>query len=106
MTDEAKNQGNEARFAQLLEAEASAGLSEAERRELDRLAAESEERRQVRRVLTAIATRIDSEPDVDAADGRLIEGVLAQHAQVGRRRKAILWLTAAAVLMPLAAAAA
>ena len=106
MTGEAENRGNEARWAELLEAEANAELSEAERRELDRLEAESEERRQVRRVLASIATRVGSEPDIAADDGRLIDAVLGRHAQVGRRRKRVLWLATAAVLVPLAAAAA
>ena len=60
---------DEVRWAQLLEAEACDELSAGERSELDRLTAESEERRQVRKVLAAIATRGTLQDDLTDEDG-------------------------------------
>jgi len=106
MKAEARHPGDEARWERLLEAEACEELSEAQRRELDRLAEQDEERRQERQVHAAIATLTPLDPDLSAEDERLIDNVLEQHAQRGGRRKATLWLAAAVVLIPLAAAAA
>jgi TolA-binding protein len=97
---------DDARWAELLEAEACDELSVDERSELDRLTAQSDDHRQVREVLAAIATRSTSEADLTGEDRRLIDSVIADHAQRGRRRKHIVWLAAVAVLVPLAAAAA
>ena len=57
-------------------------------------------------MLAAIATLAPLDPQMSAEDERLIDNVLEQHVQHGGRRKATLWLAAAAVLIPLAAAAA
>jgi TolA-binding protein len=106
MTVEAEHSGDEARWDRLIEAEAFGELSEAERRELEGLAEQDEERRQERQALASFATLTRLDPHLSAKDERLINTVLEQHAQHGGRRKATLWLAAAAVLIPLAAAAA
>lgn len=106
MKTEAMRPGNEARWEWLVEAETCGELSEAERVELHELAEQDEVRRQERRVLAAIAELTPLDPDLSAEDERMIDDVLKQHSQHGHRHKATLWLTAAAVLIPLAAAAA
>ena len=97
---------DDARWAELLESEACEELSADERGELDRLTAQSEERRQVRRVLDAMTMPGTPEADPTEDDRRLIDSVIEDHAQRGRRRKQVVWLAAAAVVVPLAAAAA
>ncbi len=106
MTTDAEKPGTERRWAELMEVATCGELSEAERIELDQLSLASEERRVERLVLAAVATRPTSAPNVTREDERLIDAVLAEHAQRGRRRRRFVWLSAAALLVPLAAAAA
>jgi TolA-binding protein len=94
------------RWARLLEGDVCGELSEAERRELDALAAESEEARQVLAVLSGIGAHAPSDLTPSVGDAHLIDAVLEQHGQARRQRKTLVWLAAAAVLVPLAAAAA
>lgn len=105
MTTEAQRPEDEARWTERMEADACGELSEAERTELDRLAAHNEERRQERLLLAAISRQQPIASEVSAADMRLIESTLALHARDGGRRKRAVWL-AAGLLVPLAAAAA
>lgn len=103
---EANCSRTDARWEELLEREAYGELSVAERSELDALAAESQERQHVLKVLAGIATHggVDAAPS--AADTRLIDTVLEQHGRAGRQRKVLVWLAAAAVVLPVSAAAA
>jgi TolA-binding protein len=104
MTTDATREGTEARWEELVEAEAFGELSDAERAELEALAAQDVARQAERRVLSQIPDLVPLERELAAADRELIERAIAQHAQ--RRSKASRWMVAAIVLVPLAAAAA
>ncbi|MGD8859491.1 MAG: hypothetical protein PVI30_05725 [Myxococcales bacterium] len=104
MTTDSRSESTEVRWEQLVETEAVGELSEAERAELDQLAAQDVARQVERRVLEEIPDLVPLERELGEEDRALIERTLAQHAR--RRRKPNHWLVAAIVLVPLAAAAA
>ncbi len=97
---------DDARWAQLMEAEAFGELSEEGRDELQRLADQDEDRQREREILAALGTLAPLETELSAEDERLIDGVLQQHKTRARRTRPMVWLAAAAVLVPMAAAAA
>jgi hypothetical protein len=97
---------DDARWAQLMEAEAFGELSGEGRDELERLADQDEDRRRERELLAAIGTLAPLDTEPGAEDERLIDGVLEQHGARARRRRPVVWLAAAVVMVPIAAAAA
>ncbi len=105
MTADREDTDSEVRWAALAERETLAELPEVEREELARLSLETEARRVERLVLAEVgkSARLDPEGSVD--DERLILGALAEHNHRRHRRKVFVWLWAAALVVPLAAAA-
>jgi TolA-binding protein len=103
---DAKHPDDDARWAQLLEAEAYGELSEAERVELEQLATRDNARHRELQLLHALSKLEPAGSDRSEEDHQLIEDVLEQHHRGGRRRRIIGWSAAAVVLIPLGAAAA
>jgi len=106
MTSDLDRTSGDVRWEGLLERETFGELSEEERIELHALAAESEERRQVLAVLGSIATAPPVASPASAEERRLLDAILKRHAHTVRLRRRAVGLAAAAVLLPLAAAAA
>jgi hypothetical protein len=96
---------SDARWEELVEAEACGSLSAAERGELERLAANSEERQWERRRLADVPKLAATQTEPREEDSVLIERVLLQHTQK-RRGRILTFGRAAALLIPLSAAAA
>lgn len=104
MTSDGKTP-NEARWEELVEAEACGGFDDAERSELERLTEGNEERRWELRMLATIPTLTATQSELRPEDQAMIDRVLDQHGQEGRRRTLTIgW--AAALFIPLSAAAA
>jgi hypothetical protein len=106
MTADREDTDSEVRWAALAERETLAELPEVEREELARLSLETEARRVERLVLAEVGKSAPLDPEGSAHDERLILAALAEHDHRRHRRRVFVWLSAAALLIPLAAAAA
>lgn len=98
---------DESRWEELVLAETCGEITDAERGELEHLAARNEARQSEREVLAAIGSLVPAAREVPTNDGQLIHSVLAQHRRRRTgRRSATRAVGVAVALLPFAAAAA